>query len=226
MAEVGQIPTQAPHPVQASISTSIRPTGRARRSKRKARSSQTSVQVRHETPLFKRHPAPRVATSAQGSSVLSKKTVSSHASAQAPQKVQAPAPKSSFGVPAGPSNRMAPGQTAMQALQEVQCSRMRASVVQGGRWTSPRQRPLGETGGAAARRRSMFTLGPAKSTGIASRKNLTLTKSYRRRTLSVPPFCGKLGMTDAVFLDLGQGTGQPNTREQVPGVIPKYEPEV
>ena len=132
---------QAPQPVQDAASTSMPPTGPLRRSNLKARVSQTSVQLRHDTPHSNKQPIPSVATSDQGTCDVSWKTSSLHASTQTPQKVQVPATKSSLGVPAGPAKRIFSGQALMQSPQEVQAFLTVLSLVHGGLCTLLRHPP-------------------------------------------------------------------------------------
>ena len=129
---------QAPHPVQAVLSTLMEPTDPPCRSNFSASSSQVSVQLRQATPLRSKQAVLISAVSAQGRSEVSAKTSSSQASAQAPQNVQAPMLKSSTGVPAGPPVSMASGQAPMQSPQEWHLSLIVVSSVHGGRWTSRR----------------------------------------------------------------------------------------
>ncbi len=123
---------QAPHPEHFSGSMRSSPKPPTRSSKVMAVSSQASPQLRQETPCVRKQSGPMRATRSQGRVTVGAKTGSLHASAQAPQKVQAPFLKSMMGVLAGPANSIPSGQAVIHAPQDVQASRIPASVVQGG----------------------------------------------------------------------------------------------
>lgn len=78
------------------------------------------------------------ATNVQGRSLTSVKTASAQVSAHRPQNVHSPCLKSTTGVRPGPGTKIASGQAATQSPQLVHFSMTEASVLQGGRMTTPR----------------------------------------------------------------------------------------
>jgi hypothetical protein len=88
-----------------------------------ARASQRSAHERHTTRFRARQFAAIVAFSAQGSPAVRSSARGTQASAQRPQKVQAPFVKSTSGNPPEPRTTMCSGQASLQALQRVQRER-------------------------------------------------------------------------------------------------------
>ena len=100
MAPTGQEVTHAPHPVQASGSTTAveRPPGLGR--KRMAEVSQVSPQIRQVTPFGSTQAGEMAARSGHGARDRLSKHPASQTSAQAPQKVHPPRSNETIGYPA------------------------------------------------------------------------------------------------------------------------------
>jgi len=133
MALTGQTATHSPQPVQAPSLISGRARPPTSNWKRTARASHHSAQTRQVTPAIERQSVLTRALMFQGVLSRTANRDSGQASAQAPQKSQAPREKSTTGYPARPLIRILGGQAGIQSPQPVHRSVKSASGgVQGG----------------------------------------------------------------------------------------------
>jgi hypothetical protein len=132
-APTGQMDKQAPQPVQDCASTRACATPPGASVKRIAECGQASWQLRHTIPWAERQVEPTAAAISQGRAAARSKTGAGQASAQAPQKLHSPRPKSTSGKPPSPGRRMPSGQAPWQAPQRVHSEVNRSSRDQGGR---------------------------------------------------------------------------------------------
>src|SRR5690606_18320049 len=132
IAPAGQMPTQAPQPVQRSASTVAAP--RAPGGTRIADSGQTSRQLEQTTPFAGRQASPTLARTRQGGDSPGSNAPASQAATQSPQKVHSLRPGSNRGRPPPARTSTCTGQAAMQSPQPVQASVKRdSSSAHGGR---------------------------------------------------------------------------------------------
>lgn len=154
----GHTPTQAPQPVQSSLSRSGWGTAPSLGWNRMARTSQASSQQRHSIPERVKHFGPMRARFGQGvDGESTSKSPSGQTSAQVPQNVQPPRPKSIEGSPPSPMTMIFSGQESTQSLQRVQPE-----------WRSCRDRNHGKGRGRSVlnRPRSQFRLWMSMETAM------------------------------------------------------------